>query len=193
MKKILIMILIIVLILSVIVTIVIKSGIISFEKTETSVENTINNDVSVPEEETKEEQRTAEIKLYFINNKNEIIEEKRAVDVKLLLKDPYKLALKMLMEGPADSNNKGLIPKNTEVKDTKLEGGTLTINFSNELKKGIDKRKDVQTLMVETIYKTLKEYREVENIKIEIEGKVVGKLTKEGFDFSQEINQKLFK
>lgn len=170
-----------------------KTGIISFEKEVSSEEEVINEEV-VPEEEiSKEQLRRTSVKLYFVDEKNNIMEEKRELDVKTLLKDPYKSILEMLIDGPVDKKLKSLIPKDAKILDTEVVNGILIINFNADFGKTVDKNKENQKLMLNTIYKSMKEYREVNEIKLKIEGKEVNKLSEKGFDFSMGINEKLFK
>ena len=117
----------------------------------------------VPETEVSQTAlRKTIITLYFRNKENgEIDKETKLIDSKLLLRDPYQELLNILISGPENQNLEKLIPEGTKILETVFENGCVTINFSNEVKK-------VQAIY--TIFETLTELTEVNDIKILIEG-----------------------
>lgn len=125
----------------------------------------------VPETEVSQTAlRKTIITLYFRNKENgEIDKETKLIDSKLLLRDPYQELLNILISGPENQNLEKLIPEGTKILETVFENGCVTINFSKEfIKNSIDEVKKVQAIY--TIFETLTELTEVNDIKILIEG-----------------------
>jgi len=125
----------------------------------------------VPEVEIDENNmRKTMVSLYFLNNEtNEIEKETRLIDSKELLKDPYKKVLDMLIDGPENKNLTNIIPEGTSIKRLELEDSVLNIYASSEFIKVFedDNKKD---LAIETISKTLKEFKEINSINIIVDG-----------------------
>lgn len=125
----------------------------------------------VPETEVSQTAlRKTIITLYFRNKENgEIVKETKLIDSKLLLRDPYQELLNILISGPENQNLEKLIPEGTKILETVFENGCVTINFSKEfIENSIDEVKKVQAIY--TIFETLTELTEVNDIKILIEG-----------------------
>ena len=125
----------------------------------------------VPETEVSQTAlRKTMITLYFRNKENgEIDKETKLIDSKLLLRDPYQELLNILISGPENQNLEKLIPEGTKILETVFENGCVTINFSKEfIENSIDEVKKVQAIY--TIFETLTELTEVNDIKILIEG-----------------------
>lgn len=125
----------------------------------------------VPETEVSQTAlRKTIITLYFRNKENgEIDKETKLIDSKLLLRDPYQELLNILISGPENKNLEKLIPEGTKILETVFENGCVTINFSKEfIENSIDEVKKVQAIY--TIFETLTELTEVNDIKILIEG-----------------------
>lgn len=125
----------------------------------------------VPETEVSQTAlRKTIITLYFRNKENgEIDKETKLIDSKLLLRDPYQELLNILISGPENQNLEKLIPEGTKILETVFENGCVTINFSKEfIENSIDEVKKVQGIY--TIFETLTELTEVNDIKILIEG-----------------------
>ena len=61
-----------------------------------------------PQEEISEQQvRQTMVSLYFLNkNTNEIEPEARLIDVKEMVKEPYKTLVNLLIEGPKNENHR---------------------------------------------------------------------------------------
>ena len=125
----------------------------------------------VPETEVSQTAlRKTIITLYIRNKENgEIDKETKLIDSKLLLRDPYQELLNILISGPENQNLEKLIPEGTKILETVFENGCVTINFSKEfIENSIDEVKKVQAIY--TIFETLTELTEVNDIKILIEG-----------------------
>lgn len=120
-----------------------------------------------PQEEISEQQvRQTMVSLYFLNkNTNEIEPEARLIDVKEMVKEPYKTLVNLLIEGPKNENHSKTIPERTQLLGTELKGETLTLNFSEEFLNS-ENSQDAMKCIV----KTLTELTEVNSIKVLING-----------------------
>lgn len=127
-----------------------------------------------PETEIEEtELRKTIITLYFLDkNTGELAKESRLIDSKELIIKPYEEVLKMLISGPENSNYGRIIPENVKLLETKLEADCLVINFSNEILDSMtDEIKKVK--ITEAIYQSLKEFTEINSVKILVENQEI--------------------
>lgn len=124
----------------------------------------------IPQEEISQEQeRQTMITLNFIEKEtNKIVPEIRMVDLKKLLKDPYKYLLEELKNGSNKENMQKVIPEGTNINNIKLNKDILEIDFSKEFieKSDVEGRK----IMIDAILKTMTQLNEINGIKIIIEG-----------------------
>lgn len=127
-----------------------------------------------PETEIAEtELRKTIITLYFLDkNTGELAKESRLVDSKVLIIKPYEEVLNMLISGPENGNYERIIPENTRVLETNLEGDCLIINFGSEILESIADSTS-QSRITESIYQSLKEFTEINSIKILVEGQEI--------------------
>ena len=135
------------------------------------IDNNIENNEIIPEEEISDEQlRETTINLYYINNNNEITAEMRKIDSKILLKDPYKEVMNLLVKGPISDNLKTAFPENVLINNIQKNGDCLIIDFSKEFIE--NQKEDVQTqkLVINQILKTATQFTEINSIKILING-----------------------
>lgn len=176
----------------VLIVITITAGIAySFIKNNT--EETINN-VSeyIPEAEiTDEDLRKTIVTLYFSNCETQNLEsEARLIDSKELLREPYKVLIGMLIEGPKDSKLENLISNNAKVIGTELKGNCLIINFSKEFLE-IDKSNPNKiSNMIYSIVNTLTELKEVTSVKFIIDGEESDYFSDIGIDLKAEFIRK---
>ena len=124
----------------------------------------------VPEQEISEEQlRETIVSLYFPDKEtNSLKPEARLVSVKELMESPYNVLIELLIEGPKNDKLKSIIPENTKLLNSFLEGECLTLDFSSELL-NFDKEKDKENL-INSIVNTVTELNEVNKVKILING-----------------------
>lgn len=124
----------------------------------------------IPESEVGEtEFRKTIVSLYFKDKTSgSLVKETRMIDSKELLRNPYDVLIKMLIEGPENTNYERLIPEGTSVLSTNFENGCVNINFSKEFSENLE-TSQIQA-SVDTIYQTLKELTEVTSVKILVEG-----------------------
>ena len=136
---------------------------ISIEKTEEYQEYT-------PQEEISEEQmRQTKIILYFANiETGELENEIKIVDANLLIKEPYKEIMNLLIKGPQSSNLKKLIPEGTALHDIKIEKNCAIINVSNEFLNYETEENKLK--IINSIVNTLTNLKEINSVKFLING-----------------------
>lgn len=113
--------------------------------------------------------------IYLLNEDNYLVK----VDF-LLTKDNIKDNIKMIINELSINNKKylplkGIIPSNTKLNNIDLNDNTLTIDFSNDLLKV---NKHLEEKVIESIVYSLLELKEIDNVKINIDGKQLTKLEK---------------
>ena len=125
-----------------------------------------------PEEEISEEQvRETIVSLYFRNKTTKSIEpEARLIDVKKLISNPYEILINLLIQGPKNENLEKTIPEGTILRNAKIEGETLIINFSKEFVDNHTNGKEIEEQTIKSIVSTMTELNEINSIKILIEG-----------------------
>ena len=132
----------------------------------------------IPEVEISDgELRKTLVKLYFVDNNEEMKSESRLIDSKELLRNPYIALVGMLIEGPKSSELKNAIPEGTKIIDAKLIRKCVTINFSKEFVDNMEKNNTKIRNSICTIVNTLTELNEVQSVKFLINGEEI-----EGFD-----------
>lgn len=133
-----------------------------------------NNDIGeiVPEEEISNSQlRQTIITLYFMDKeKGKLEPEARQIDVRILLENPYEVLLNMLIEGPKNENLTGIIPRDTKVNKIELKDGIVYIDFNDYFIKEQNLGEAQEKMIINSILKTLVELKEVNGIKILING-----------------------
>ena len=170
------------------IIVAICGGIFAFISNNTE-ETVTNISEYVPEVEISDEElRKTIVTLYFLDSEtNELSSEARLIDSKELLRDTYKVLLKMLIEGPKDNNLERLIPEKAEIINTELKGDCLIINFSKEFLE-IDKTDSVKvSQLIYSIVNTLTELKEVSKVKFLIEGEECDAFSDIGLDLKVEF------
>ncbi len=115
---------------------------------------------------------TKEVNLYFSNSDyNNIRSEKRTVTYSE--KDVLaKVVLQKLLEGPADVNNKAVIPDGTQVIEYSTVGTTARVNFSADYLKFMgDNAKSAELLARYSIVKTLCDLPGIDRVEILADGR----------------------
>lgn len=129
-------------------------------------------DEYVPAEEISDEQeRNTVVTLYYYSDESGVLApEARKIDVKRLMNNPYTLILEMLFEGPTSNNYTNLFPENTRVINTCMEDDVLIIDLSKDFLEIQKKSIEDQRLILDSILKTMCQLKEVNGIRILIEG-----------------------
>lgn len=146
-----------------------------------------------PETELEDKElRKTIVNLYFQNKETkELVKESRLIDSKRLLMEPYEELLKMLIEGPENSSYERVIPDGTRILGVSVNSNVVIVNFSNEfVEKSTDDKQRYNS--VASIVKTLTELKEVNEIKIIIEGNEIDGFIENNLDFKQTFTSKQF-
>lgn len=127
----------------------------------------------IPEEEITEEQvRQTIVSLYFLSREtNELNPEARLIDIKEIINNPYEKLITLLIEGPKNDKNRKVIPDNTKLNKSYLEGDCVVLDFSFELLNYSKEGENQKENLIKSIVNTLTELTEVNQIKILIDGK----------------------
>ena len=125
-----------------------------------------------PEEEITEEQlRQTIVSLYFQNKETKELEpEARLVDIKEIINNPTDKLVNLLLEGPKNDKCKKIIPENTKILKTYMEGDCAVIDFSSEFLNYNKEDENEKNNLINSIVNTLTELTEINSVKILING-----------------------
>lgn len=161
----------IVLIFTILLIIILLGGflVIKYVKgkqTQTTVEEYI------PEEEITEDQlRQTIVSLYFQSKETkEILPEARLVDIKEIISDPCDKLVNLLIEGPKSEKSERIIPENTKLLKTYMEGDCVVIDLSADFLNYNKEDIKIKENMIKSLVNTLTELTEVNSVKILIDG-----------------------
>lgn len=126
----------------------------------------------IPEEEISNTQlRQTIITLYFMNKETgELAPEARQIDARLLLENPYEVLINMIIEGPKNEQLIKIIPQGTKINKMEIKEGIVYIDFSDDFIKEQALGEAQEKIIIKSILKTLVELKEVNGIKILING-----------------------
>ncbi len=129
-----------------------------------------------PEEEISDSQtRQTKIILYFENiETGELETEIKLIDANLLIKNPYKELIDLLIKGPQSSNLKKLVPDGTRLNDVNIEKNCAIINFSEEFLNYENEEKKLK--IINSIVNTLTNLKEINSVSFLINGEKNEKL-----------------
>lgn len=131
------------------------------------VKNSEENSFSeyTPEEEISSNQmRETIVTLFFIDSNNNLKSEGRLIDSALLLQNPYKELVSLLLSAPKSNNLISPFPENTQILDASIKNGCVTLDFSNEL---LNYKDDNQKYnIINSLLNTLTCLNEVNSFKI---------------------------
>ena len=129
-----------------------------------------------PEEEISDSQtRQTKIILYFENiETGELETEIKLIDANLLIKNPYKELIDLLIKGTQSSNLKKLIPDGTRLNDVNIEKNCAIINFSEEFLNYENEEKKLK--IINSIVNTLTNLKEINSVSFLINGEKNEKL-----------------
>lgn len=135
--------------------------------------NKDKNQEYIPQEEITDEQlRQTIITLYFFNiETGNIMPEARKIDAKELIKEPYKILIELLINGPKSEKMTKLIPDGTKLNKIEVKNDCIYIDFSSEFINGQKLGKEQEELIIKSIVNTVTELKEINFVKILIDGK----------------------
>ena len=160
-----------------IITLILIVLLVIFILKNISIEKNNGYEEYTPQEEISEEQsRQTKVTLYFENiETGELDKEVKIVDANLLITNPEKELLNLLIKGPQSSNLKRIIPEGTVVHDIKIDKSCAIINMSNEF---LNYENDENKLKaIKSIVNTLTNLKEIDSIKFLINGEENEKLS----------------
>lgn len=155
----------------ILVIIIFVVGFFSIKLIRNKKEDEVKNEY-VPEEEISEEQlRETIVSLYFLDKETNMLKpEARLVNVKELIQSPYNILIELLINGPKNEKLKSIIPENTKLLNSSLDGECLILDFSSEfLNYNKDDSKEKENL-IKSIVNTVTELNEVNKVKFLING-----------------------
>ena len=126
----------------------------------------------IPEEEISEEQmRQTIVSLYFYNGTTQsLVPEARLIDVKELIKDPYRRLMELLIEGPQNSELTRTIPEGTRINKVEVKGDVLYLDLSKEFIENHEGGEEKENATIYSIVNTMINLTEINGVKISIEG-----------------------
>ena len=136
-------------------------------------ENMVDAEFTPEEEISQDQLRKTIVSLYFISKENNsLTSEARLIDIKEIINTPYEKLINLLIEGPKNEKNKKIMPENTRLLKTYLEGDCVTLDFSNEFLNFNKEDEKEKNNLINSIVNTLTELTEVNKIKILINGEI---------------------
>lgn len=126
-----------------------------------------------PQEEISDEQlRQTIVSLYFQDKStNELTQEGRLIDAKLLLNEPYKTLMELLIQGPKNEKLVNVIPEGTKVNKIELKNDILYVDLSKEFIENHQGGEELESNTIYSIVNTMTSLTEVNGVKILIDGK----------------------
>lgn len=148
-------------------------GFFAIKYVKNKKEEEIKNEY-IPQEEISEEQlRETIVSLYFVEKESNMIKpEARLVNVKELLQSPYNILVELLIEGPKNEKLKTIIPENTKLLNSSLDGECLILDFSNEFLNYSNEDSKEKDNLINSIVNTVTELNEVNKVKFLINGQI---------------------
>ena len=163
----------IIIIFSILFIILIVGGyfLINYLKQDKKEEEPIVEEYTPQEEISEDQLRQTIVSLYFPNKETKELEpEARLVDIKEILENPYEKIVNLLIEGPKDESKERIVPENTKLLSSQLEGDCLTLDFSSDFLNYDKTDEKAKENLINSIVNTLTQLNEVNSIKILIDG-----------------------
>ena len=156
----------------ILILIVLGAGFLIYKNNKKN-KNKNKNQEYIPQEEITDEQlRQTIITLYFFNiETGNIMPEARKIDAKELIKEPYKVLIELLINGPKSEKLVKLIPDGTKLNKIEIKNDCIYIDFSNEFINGQKLGEEQEELIIKSIVNTVTELKEINFVKILIDGK----------------------
>ena len=99
-----------------------------------STDKSITQEIT-PEEEISENQlRETVVTLYFLDKEsNTLKSEGKLMDFALLIQNPYKELVNLLIQGPKSQNLASVFPEKTQILNAYIKNNCVTLDFSEGL------------------------------------------------------------
>ncbi len=164
----------IIFIFSILLIIIIIGGYFTIKYVKNKKNTETLSEEYIPEEEISEDQsRQTIVSLYFqTKDTKELIPEARLVDIKEIINIPYEKLVNLLIEGPKSDKTEKVIPDNTKVLKTYMEGDCLILDLSSEFLNYNKDNVKIKDNIINSLVNTLTELTEVNKVKILINGNV---------------------
>ena len=145
-----------------------------------------------PQQEITDEQlRKTIVSLYFKDQDNtNLVPEARLIDAKLLITEPYKKLMELLIEGPKNQALSGTIPTGTRLNNITLTKGELIVDLSSEFIKNHLGTEEEKEATIYSIVKTMTELNEINQVKILIDGKENEQFENANINFNEPFTRK---
>ena len=134
-------------------------------------EDNITDEYTPQEEISDEQERQTIVSLYFQSKESKkLVPEARLIDIKEIINDPCDKLVQLLIEGPKNEKEEGIIPENTKLNKSYMDDDCVILDFSNDLlnyNKNDEKGKDN---LINSLVNTLTQLTEVNRVKILIDG-----------------------
>lgn len=155
----------------ILVIIIFIVGFFSIKLIKNKKESEVKNEY-VPEEEISEQQlRETIVSLYFPDKETNMIKpEARLVNVNELMQSPYNILVELLINGPKNEKLKSIIPENTKLLNSSLDGECLILDFSSEFLNFNKEDSKEKENLIKSIVNTVTELNEVNKVKFLING-----------------------
>lgn len=162
----------IVVIFSILLIIILIGGYFGIKYVKNKKEENTNVEEYTPQEEISEDQlRQTIVSLYFQSKETkELVPEARLVDIKEILNDPCDKLVNLLIEGPKNEKEERIIPENTRLLKSYMEGDCVTLDFSSEILNYDKSDEKAKGRMINSIVNTLTQLTEVNKVKLLIDG-----------------------
>jgi len=141
----------------------------------------------IPEEEISEQQTMQTlVTLYYTNNDTgELLPEARLIDAKSLIENPYRALVELLIAGPKNDRVTANIPRGTAVNSAELEGDMVILDLSKEFVEDVKIGEKEEKKIINSIVSTLVELKEVNSVKILIDGEEGKEFADGGVNFKE--------
>ena len=143
---------------------------ISYIKNKKEEEN-IASEYTPQEEISDEQARQTIVSLYFQSKETkELVPEARLIDIKEIINDPCDKLVQLLIDGPKNEKEEGIIPENTKLNKSYMDDDCVVLDFSNELLNYNKTEEQGKNNLVKSLVNTLTQLTEVNKVKILIDG-----------------------
>ena len=130
-----------------------------------------SNEITPQEEISDEQLRNTIVSLYYINEEtNEIEIERRLIDAKILLNNPYEQLFDLWLKGPNSNNLKTFCSENIKINNIELINDCLKIDFSSEFINEFSGNSGTELNLIYCLVNTFTELTEINCIQILIDG-----------------------